>query len=148
MRRVSVIGFVSDGWSGKVLLASLLAAALLLCHGLFGASHQVFSALHAEHTSHGHSSHAHTSHADSHGAGAEEQPPAQHHGDDGEGHLGHVAYAAALLVVSLGAVLWLLGTGRTWTRGGSSCLPKWAIPPRFFRPPPRPSPALLQVFLL
>jgi hypothetical protein len=148
MRRVRAIGFVPHAWSGRVLLASFLAATLLLCHGLFGASHQVFSAQHAEHTSHGHSSHAHTSHTDSHAVGAGEQLPTQHHGDDGEGQLGHVAYAAALLVVSLGAALWLLGTGRTWTRGISSSLPKWAVPPRFLLPPSRPSPALLQVFRL
>ncbi len=143
MRRVRVIGFVPDGWSGGVLLASLLAAALLLCHGLFGVSHQVFSSLHAEHFSHGHASHT-----DSHGSGVGEQPPVQHYSDDGEGHLGHVAYAAALLVVSLGVVLWLLGAGRTWARSGQSSLLKWAVPPRFLSPPPRPSPALLQVFRL
>ena len=150
MRRVRAIGFVPGGWSGRVLLASLLAAALLLCHGLFGASHQVFSALHAEHSAHGHSSHVHTSHADSHGAVVGEQALAQHHdGDDGEGHLGHVAYAAALLVVSLGAVLWLLGAGRTWTRsGGPLSLAERIVPPGPLRLLPRPSPALLQVFRL
>ena len=148
MRRARAIGFVPDGWSGRVLLTSLLAAALLLCHGLFGASHQVFSALHTEHSAHGHSSHAHTSHADSHGAVVGELAPMQHQSGGGEGHLGYVAYAAALLVISLGAVLWLLGAGRTWTKSGLSSFPKRAVPPKFLRPLPGPSPALLQVFRL
>ncbi len=144
MRRVKVIRSVRDAWSGRVLLALLLAGALLMCHGLYGVSHQVYATLHAEHYSH-----AHTAHTDTHGATTVgEQPPVKHQGGDEEGHLGHVAYAAALLVVSLGVVLWLLGAGRTWTRSGQSSLLKWAVPPRFLSPPPRPSPALLQVFRL
>ena len=142
MRRVNVIGSVRDRWSGRVLLALLLAGALLLCHGLYGASHQVFATLHAEH-----SSHAYTAHSDTYGAVVGEQPPVKHQGGDGEGHLGHVAYAAALLVISLGAVLWLLSGGRTWTRGALFSLSKWAVPLGVLRPPPRPT-LLLQVFRL
>jgi hypothetical protein len=143
MRRVKDIGSVLKGWSSRVLLALLLAGALLLCHGLYGASHQVFAALHAEH-----SSHAHTPHTDTHGAGVGEHSSVEHKGGDGEGHLGHVAYAAALLMISLGAVLWLLSGGRTWTGGVLSTLPKRVVPLGVLRPPPRLSPALLQVFRL
>jgi hypothetical protein len=145
MRRVNVLGSVRGGWSGRVLLALLLAGALLLCHGLYGASHQVFATLHAEHYSH-----AHTAHTDTHGATTVgEQPPVKHQGGDEEGHLGHVAYAAALLVISLGAVLWLLSGGRTWTRSALFSLSKLAVPLGGLRPSPRPSPTLLlQVFRL
>ena len=143
MRRVKVVGSVLDGWSGRVLLALLLTGALLLCHGLYGASHQVFYALHAEH-----SSHVRTPHTDTHGAGVGGQPPVEHQSGDGEGHLGHVAYAAALLVISLGAVLWLLSRGRAWTRGGLPTFSKLLAPLVVLQPPPRPSPALLQVFRL
>ena len=143
MRRAKDIGSVLEGQFRRVLLALILTAALLLCHGLYGAAHQVFAALHAEQ-----SSHAHTSDPDAHEMGAGEQTPVKHQGGDGGGHLGHVAYAAALLVISLGAVLWLLSGGRTWTRGVLSLLPKRVVPPRFLSPPPTPSPALLQVFRL
>ena len=143
MRRVKVIRSVLYGWSSRVLLALLLAGALLMCHGLYGASHQVFATLHAEH-----SSHAHTPHADTHGVRVGEQPPVEHQNGDGERHLGHVAYAAALLVISLGAVLWMLSGGRTWTRGVSSTFSKRVVLLVVLRSPPRPSPALLQVFRL
>ena len=143
MRRAKVIRSVLYGWSGRVLLALLLAGALLLCHGLYGASHQVFATLHAEY-----SSHAHTPHTDTHGVRVGEQPPMEHQNGDGERHLGHVAYAAALLVISLGAVLWLLSGGRTWTRGVLFSLPMRVVPQGYLLPSRRPSPTLLQVFRL
>ena len=144
MRRVRVIGSVLDGRSGRVLLALLLAGVLLLCHGLYGVSHQVFATLHAEDWSH-----AHTAPTDTHGAGVGEQTPVEHQGGDAEGHLGHVAYAAALLVISLGAVLWLLSGGRAWTRGVLFSLPERVVPPGYLRLSRRPSPTLLlQVFRL
>jgi hypothetical protein len=144
MRRAKVIGSVLDGRSGRVLLALLLAGVLLLCHGLYGVSHQVFATLHAEHPSH-----AHMSHTDTDEAGVGEQSPVEHQGGDGEGHLGHVAYAAVLLVISLGAVLWLLSGSRTWTRGVPFSLPERVVPPGYLRPLRRPSPTLLlQVFRL
>jgi hypothetical protein len=147
MRRAKVIRSVLYGWSGRVLLALLLAGALLLCHGLYGASHQVLATLHAEHASH-----AHMPHADTHGAGVGEQSQVEshvdHQGGDGEGQLGHVAYAAALLVISLGAVLWLLSGGSTWTRGVLFSLPMRVVPQGYLLPSRRPSPTLLQVFRL
>ena len=143
MRSVKLIGSVPHGWSSRVLVALLLAGALLLCHGLYGASHQVVAALHAEH-----SSYDHTSHADAHEMGIGEQTPVEHQGGDGGVHLGHIAYAAALLVISLGAVLWLLSGGRTWIRVSLSLLPTRVVLPDLLRPPPRTSPTLLQVFRL
>jgi hypothetical protein len=144
MRRVGHIGSVLEGRSRSALLALVLAGALLLCHGLYGASHQVFAALHDEHVSHSHSPHT-----DTHGVGVgKHNTPVDWQDGDGEGHLGHIAYAAALLVVSLGAVLWLLGGGRAWTRSSLSLLPKRVFSPRFLYPPPRPRPVLLQVFRL
>ena len=144
MRMVKDIGAILERQYGRVLLALILAGALLLCHGLYGASHQVFAASHAEHAPL-----LQSPHADAHGAGVEDLllPVGQQDGD-GEGHLGHVAYAAALLVMSLGAVLWLLSGGRAWTRSILSLLPKRVVSSRFLRPPPRSSPALLQVFRL
>lgn len=144
MRRVKDIGSVLERQSRRVLLALILVGALLLCHGLYGASHQVFAALHAEHSSHGH-----TPHTDAHGAGVGEQAPVEHQGGDGGGHLGHVAYAAALLVISLGTVLWLLCGGRAWTMGVLFSLSTRVVPPGYLLPPPRPRPTLfLQVFRL
>ncbi len=143
MRRVKNIGSVMEGWSSRVFLALILSGALLVCHGLYGASHQVFGTFHAEHASH-----AHTTHTDTHGTGVGGQPPVEQQDGDGEGHLGHVAYAAALLVISLGAVLRLLSGGRAWIRSSLSSLPKRIVPPRFLSPPPRPRPALVQVFRL
>jgi hypothetical protein len=143
MKRVKDIGFVLEGRSSRVLLAVFLAGALLLCHGLYGASHQIFAALHGEHDSHGH-----TSHTGTHGAGVEDHTPVDRQDGHGGGHLGHVAYAAVLLVISLGALLWLLSGGRAWTRSRLSLHPKRLAPPRFLCPSPRSSPALLQVFRL
>jgi hypothetical protein len=143
MRRVKDIDSVLEGQPRRILLALILTAALLLCHGLYGAAHQVFAALHAEHASH-----AHVPHTDTHGAEEGEQTPVEQQGGDGEGHLGHIAYAAALLAISLGAVLWLLSSGRTWTRVSLSLLPTRVVLPYLLRPPPRTSPTLLQVFRL
>jgi hypothetical protein len=139
---VKDIGAILERQYRRALLALILAGALLLCHGLYGASHQVFAASHAEHAPL-----LHSPHADAHGAGDLLLPDGQQDGD-GEGHLGHVAYAAALLVMFLGAVLWLLSGGRAWTRSILSLHPKRVVSSRFLRPPPRSSPALLQVFRL
>jgi hypothetical protein len=144
MRRAKDIGSVVEGQFRRVLLALILTAALLLCHGLYGAAHQVFAALHTEHASH-----VHIPHADTHETGEGEQPPVEQQGGDGGGHLGHVAYAAALLVISLGAVLWLLSGSRTWwTRGILFSLLKRVCPLGYLLPSRRSSPTLLQVFRL
>lgn len=139
MKRVKDIGTDSHRWSRRVLLALFLSGVLLLCHGFYGASHQVLSALQE-----GQASHAHTAHADTHGAGVGGHIPVDRQDRGGEGHLGHVAYAAALLVISLGAVLWLLSGSSAWTRSAPYSLTEQIVPLRFLSPPPRPSPNLLQ----
>jgi hypothetical protein len=84
-------------------LALLLAAALLLCHGAFGAHHQAHQTAtgpphqhapgHASHEGHGGASGLGTwGHAEGHGGGCSSC----------------VAYSAVMLVVSLGALLALL----------------------------------------
>lgn len=144
MRRVKDLGSVLEGQSRRIILALILTAALLLCHGLYGATHQVFATLHASHALQ-----AHMPHTDTHGSGGGEHTPIDRQDEGGgEGHLGHVAYAAALLVISLGAILWLLGGVRAWTRSDLSSLTKRIVPPKFLRPPLIPNPALLQVFRL
>jgi hypothetical protein len=143
MKRVKDIGIDSHRWSRRVLLTLVLSGVLLLCHGFYGASHQIFSALQE-----GHTSHAPTAHADTHGAGVGRHIPVDRQDGGGEGHLGHVAYAAALLVISLGGILWLLSDGSAWTRSASYSLTEQIVPLRFLSPPPRPSPNLLQVFRL
>ena len=145
MTSVPNVGSVLGGWSRKVVLALLVAGALLLCHGVFGAAHQAVVSLHSEHSSHTHP----TAHNDTHGvSGPGEQPPVGHQGGDEGGHFGHVAYAAALLVVSLGAALWMPSHGRTWTGGFTSSLTEFVFPPGFLRPPRGPDLPLLQVFRL
>ena len=146
MSSVKDIGSVLEGQSRRILLTLILVAALLLCHGLYGAMHQVFATLHASPALQ-----AHMPHTDTHGSGGGEHTPIDRQdegGGEGQGHLGHVAYAAALLVISLGAILWLLGGGRAWTRSDLSSLTKRIVPPKFLRPPLIPNPALLQVFRL
>ena len=145
MSCAKIIRFVFDEWFRRAFLALLLVGALLLCHGAYGVSHQVFSALHAEQPHHSHV--PHTEHADAHGVGVAENSM-EHQGGDLGGHLGHVAYAAALLTISLGAVLWLLSGARTWTRNGLLSLPGRVLSPVFLRPLRRSSLPLLQVFRL
>jgi hypothetical protein len=108
MTSIKVTGIVAGG-RFRGLLTLVLVIALLLCHGALGAHHQ------AHQTSTGdleqasaHASHEHDRGA--HGVGA---------GGHSEGYGSDcsscVAYFAVLLVVSLGALLWLLRGVRSWT---------------------------------
>ena len=134
-------GTVSGGWF-RGLLALVLVVALLLCHGALGAHHQAHrtSTGDLEQAS-GHASHEHDRGA--HGVGV---------GGHSEGYesdcSGCVTYFGVLLVVSLGALLWLLRGARSWTSIAESLL----SPLRFMSPAPQPSrgPVLpvLQVFRL
>jgi len=123
----------------KEALALLLVFTLLLCHGAYGAAHQVSTLLHAEQPS----SHAAT-HTAMHGSGDGHSPveSSTHHrsgGDALNGHLGHVAYAAILLVFLLGAfVLWLLRGNRMWTKIAVPSLPERIIPSVLACPSRRP----------
>jgi hypothetical protein len=94
----------SHAWFRRSLLALLLAGALLVCHGALGASHQVqeicgatAAMLPGEHASHAHPDHA----------GQEGHNPGQ-----AEGCLDCVAYAAVLVAIPLGALLWLLDSAQ------------------------------------
>lgn len=77
MRSARSIGPVLDGWTRRTLLALFLAGALLLCHDVYGVSHQVFATQHAEQPQHSHVPQA--DHADAHGVGGGEHPT-QHQG--------------------------------------------------------------------
>ncbi len=105
-----MIESVRGGRTRQGLLALLLAGALLLCHGVYGASHQLHqtpgpASLHAA---------AHPSH-DSHGGGR--SPGGSHPDGGGGGHPDTSAYAAALAAVLLGAVVVAHLRGlRTWAR--------------------------------
>ena len=115
MTSTKFAGMVSGGRSWRPL-ALVLVVALLLCHGALGAHHQVHqtSAGDLERAS-GHASHEHDRGA--HGVGV---------GGHSEGHESDcsscVAYFTVLLVVSLGALLWLLRGARSWTSIAASVL--------------------------
>jgi hypothetical protein len=144
---VTGIGFgraVRGARARRGAIALLLAVAVLLCHGLYGASHQVHgfgSEVPGQVVSHGNQHH--------HGA------PSEHAalgGAHGEGHTGHpdgMAYAAALSVVLLAAAFALsLGGARSGARVALAADPGRRYPPSFLRSA-RGSPLpVLQVFRL
>ena len=131
-----------SGGRFRGLLTLVLAVALLLCHGALGAHHQAHqtSAGDLEQAS-GHASHKHDRGA--HGVGV---------GGHSEGYesdcSGCVTYFGVLLVVSLGALLWLLRGAWSWTSIAGSLL----SPFRFLSPAPQlsrgPILPILQVFRL
>lgn len=123
------------------LLAALLVAAVLLCHGVFGAAHLVsgtgdFSPPAGEHAA-GHSP------DEGHDGAGHGERPASHHADAG--------YFAALVGIFLGGpALWLL-IRKTRRRGGIfRALRRFAGRPlpATFKLPRGPTPSLLQVFRL
>ena len=134
------VGTVSGGRSGN-LVALVLAVALLLCHGALGAHHQLHQASPADaapvigHLAHG-------GHADAHGVGQ---------GSNGEhgGCSACVAYAAVLLVVSLGALLRRLGRGLlVWVRMADPFLSSLGFTAPVLHPARGPTLPVLQVFRL
>ena len=131
--------FGGRSWAPLVLL---LVVALLVCHGALGAHHQMHQTTTGDlEQASGNASHEHDKGA--HGLGA---------GGHSEGYEGDcsscVTYFAVLLVVSLGALLWLLRSARSWTSIAASLL----SPLRYASPVPQPprGPVLpvLQVFRL
>jgi hypothetical protein len=132
------IGAVLDGWSGERVLALLVLGAVLLCHGAFGASHQVHynSGAYDAPTVVGYASHMDSQ-------GAEEAGFAGIHSEEG---LGSTAYLAALISFSLGAFLWLLNGARVWGRSRAVMLPGRFLPRPALHPARGPTPAVLQVF--
>ncbi len=140
MPRAKSIGSALGGWSRRRLLALLLLAAVLVCHGFFGASHQIHQTSNADTLPvAGHASHAGMQEAD------EGRFTGVSHSDLG---LDAMAYAAVLLALSLGALLWLLGSARARI----AILVRPPAGGRFPRLVPHPArgptPAVLQVFRL
>ena len=116
----------------------MVVVALLLCHGVYGAAHQVHQAPGAtDHHGAGHATH-----------GDEPGTLGGHPGPYDEGCFGCVAYAASLLVVSIGAVLWLLRGGPSWD-GDNAAMPLPVRAPGSVLHPARgPTLPVLQVFRL
>ena len=139
---------VTGIWFGvrarKGAVALLLAVAVLLCHGLYGASHQV-------HRFGPEAPGQVVSHANQHhGAHSAHSTPG---GDDqGEGHTRHpdgIFYAAALSVVLLAAAFAVaLGGARIGARAALAADPWRRYPPSFLRPAQGSPLAVLQVFRL
>jgi hypothetical protein len=137
MPRPKFIGTVHDGWTGERLLALLVLGAVLLCHGAFGASHQV----HYNSGAYAPPGVGHTSHMEL--QVAEEAGLAGAHGEEG---LGSTAYFAAFVALSLGALLWLLNSVRAWGRSRAGMLPGRLLPRPILHPARGPTPTVLQVF--
>lgn len=117
----------------KRLLASLLAGALLLCHGVFGTHHLLPNVPVSAHPAHGY--HAIVGH---------EAP------ERGTDHPTTTGYFATLLAFALGTLFWLLlRNARAWS-GVTVPRRHFArpLPPTFFHSPRGPSPPLLRVFRL
>ncbi len=124
------------------LLTLVLVVALLLCHGALGAHHQVHQASTGDlERASGHASHEHDRGAHGVGAGG--------HSEGCESDCSScVAYFAVLLVVSLGALLWLLRGARSWTSIAASLLSTLQFVSPVPQPPRGPVLPLLQVFRL
>lgn len=119
----------------KRVLASLLAVALLLCHGVFGVHHLIPSPPIFAGSAEGHTS-----------AAGHDVPTHERSAD----HSMSAGYFATLLAVALGTLLWLLlRNARAWSRIIAPD-PHFARPlARIFLHRPRgPSPPMLQVFRL
>lgn len=124
-------------------LALLLAAALLLCHGGFGAHHLVQQSS----TNH---LHKHTlAHAfnGSHGSASDAKTGVHTEGPGG-GCSSCVAYFAILLVISLGTVLRLVMAARPWTCIAAPSIAQLQLVPQVLHPPRCPTLPVLQVFQL
>ena len=141
MTSTKFAGLVSGGrlWRPPALV---LVVALLLCHGALGAHHQAHQTSTSDlEQAPGHASHEHDRGAPGVGAGG--------HSEGYErGCSSCVAYFAVLLVVSFGALLWLLSGVRSWTSIAATLL----SPLRFVSPLPQlpggPVLPVLQVFRL
>jgi hypothetical protein len=142
-----LIGRTSTTFTGMVsggrfrgLLTLVLVVALLLCHGALGAHHQ------AHQTSTGDLGQAtgHTSHdRDARGVGA-----GGHSGGHESDCSSCVAYFGVLLVVSLGALLWLLRGARSWTSIATSLLSPLRLMSPVGHPARGSALSILQVFRL
>jgi hypothetical protein len=140
MSRAKSIGSVLlGGWSGRRLLELLLLGAVLVCHGFFGASHQIHKTPNSDTLPvTGHVSHA----------GMQEADEGLFTGVHSDPGLDAMAYAAVLLALSLGAIPWLMGGARARIAVPGKPLAGGRFPrlvPHLARDP---TPAVLQVFRL
>lgn len=123
-------------------LALLLAVALLLCHGVLGAHHQMHEVANADGSpAFEHPAHGSVSHMGAHSV--EQQPNGEH-----DGCSTCVAYAAVLLIVSLKVLLWLLNGTLAWTRKAEPSLPSLGLATPVSNPTRGPTLPVLQVFRL
>jgi hypothetical protein len=123
-------------------LALFLAAALLFCHGAFGALHQAHQSatgVQPQHAS------GHASHEVHGGAGL---ATGGHAAGPGGGCISCVAYSAVMLVVSLGTLLTLLKRARPWTSIAAPSSPTLGSVTPVLYPPRGPTLRVLQVFRL
>jgi hypothetical protein len=121
------------------ILVLVVVVGLILCHGVYGAAHQVHQAPGA--TDHRHGA-GHAAHGDGSGA------VGGHQGAYDEGSFGCVAYAASLVVVSIGAVLCLLRGGPPWDEDNAARLLPVRGPGSVLHPARGPTLPVLQVFRL
>ena len=141
MTSTTFAGMVSGG-RFRGLLTLVLVVALLLCHGALGAHHQAHqTSTGALEQASGHASHEHDGGA--HGVGV------RGHSEGYESDCSScVAYFGVLLVVSLGALLWLLSAARSWTNIAGSLLSPLRFVSLVPQPPRGPVLPILQVFRL
>lgn len=120
----------------------VLLVAVLLCHGAYGASHQVHQASQPSGTALP-TVQLHPSHAHSHGLG-----DGGHTCGASEGELCDVAYSATLVLLSMGAVLWLLSAAMMRVGAAAPSLPAWGFGSLELHRTRGPTFLLLQVFRL
>ena len=123
-------------------LTLLLAVALLLCHGVLGARHQLHQVSSASVSpAFGNPTHGGVGHTDAHSV--EQQPNGGH-----DGCSTCVAYAAVLLIVSLRVLLWLLNGTLAWARKAEPSLSSLGLAVPVPHPARGPTLPALQVFRL
>jgi hypothetical protein len=120
----------------------LLLVAVLLCHGAYGAFHQVHQAHQLSGTALP-TVQLHQSHAHPHGLGDR-----GHTCGASEGDLCDMAYAATLVLLSMGAILWLLSAAMMRVGAAAPLLPAWGFGSLGLHPVRGPTFLLLQVFRL
>ncbi len=121
----------------------VLLVTVLLCHGAYGASHQVHQASQPSGTA-SPTVQLHQSHAHPHGLGDGGHMCGAGVGD----HCAVVAYAGTLVLLSMGAVLWLLSAAMMRVGAASPSLPTWVFGSLGLHPVRGPTFLLLQVFRL
>ena len=125
-------------------MALLLAAALLLCHGVYGAYHQAHQT--ATYAPHQHAP-SHASHEGHHGAATGAHTAGHAEGQEGDCS-GCVAYSAVLLVFFLGALIALWRGARLRTSTAAPPPFPLGLVPAVLHAARGPTLPVLQVFRL